>query len=241
VIASATFKVAPLPERIDTLVFACASYADACALAGRLRDRPLAPASLVVADGGAAGLPDTRVVLAARFAGIAAAVERQAQAAVAAARAHGASPAELGAAGHERVWRRLAGFADPARGELPGEGIIIRAGAPPAALTDLLGALAGFAPEAGTLAAGEAGVGAAHARWSIGAAEPGRIAAALAQLRAALAQLGGYAVVEAAPGQLGAQLDRWGSPPPTLTLMRGLKAQWDPQGILNRGRYVGGI
>ncbi|MEO5922576.1 MAG: FAD-binding oxidoreductase [Bryobacteraceae bacterium] len=36
-------------------------------------------------------------------------------------------------------------------------------------------------------------------------------------------------------------LDAWGSPGDTLTLMRAVKQQFDPNQILNRGRYVGGI
>jgi glycolate oxidase FAD binding subunit len=80
-----------------------------------------------------------------------------------------------------------------------------------------------------------------YARWYLADARADRVGAALAALRAALTALGGYAVVEAAPPDLRVQLDLWGPPPATLSLMRGLKAQWDPQAILNRGRYVGGI
>ncbi len=36
-------------------------------------------------------------------------------------------------------------------------------------------------------------------------------------------------------------LDTWGSPGDTLPLMRAVKQQFDPNGILNRGRFVGGI
>jgi glycolate oxidase FAD binding subunit len=34
---------------------------------------------------------------------------------------------------------------------------------------------------------------------------------------------------------------RWGAPPPGLDLMRRIKDEFDPQGMLNRGRYVEGI
>ena len=36
-------------------------------------------------------------------------------------------------------------------------------------------------------------------------------------------------------------LDAWGEPNDTLPLMRSVKQQFDPNAILNRGRYVGGI
>jgi glycolate oxidase FAD binding subunit len=34
---------------------------------------------------------------------------------------------------------------------------------------------------------------------------------------------------------------RWGAPPPGLELMRRIKAEFDPTGMLNQGRYVEGI
>jgi glycolate oxidase FAD binding subunit len=243
VIVEATLKVAPLPERIDALVFACASPADACALAERLRERPLSPVSLVASAAAPEILPGARALLAARFAGVAAAVERQVQAALGIAQLSAAAPAELSAAQHQALWRALAGLAHPdSPADDGGELLIIRAGAPVAALPRALEALERHAPPgATTKLAGYAGVGIAYARWYLAGVGADRLGAALATLRAALADLGGYAAVEAAPPQLRAQLDVWGAAPPTLGLMRGLKAQWDPQAILNRGRYVGGI
>ena len=36
-------------------------------------------------------------------------------------------------------------------------------------------------------------------------------------------------------------VDAWGAPPPTIATMRALKTQFDPQGVLAPGRYVGGV
>jgi len=243
VIVEATLKVAPLPERIDSLVFTCTSQADACALAERLRERPLSPISLVAGTTAPELLPSARALLAARFAGVAAAVERQVQAALAIARSSGAELAELSTTQHQAFWRALAGLAHPAiEGGQPNNMLIIRAGAPVAMLPRVLEALERHAPHAAPIElAGYAGVGVAYARWYLADASADRVGAALVALRSALTPLGGYAVVEAAPRELRMQLDLWGALPPTLALMRGLKAQWDPQAILNRGRYAGGI
>jgi glycolate oxidase FAD binding subunit len=38
-----------------------------------------------------------------------------------------------------------------------------------------------------------------------------------------------------------AELDAWGNSGDALGLMKAVKRQFDPQGILNPGRFVGGI
>lgn len=234
VIAEATFKVAPLPAQLATLGFACTDGPAALALASQMRARPLAPVSLLVHQE-----PGQGARLLARFAGAADAVARQVGLAMAAAQAHGATPTDPAQA--EAAWQALALFARPARQDA-GETVIVRAGAPPSALPDVWAALAQAVPtgySATSLA--YAGVGLAFVRWSAAAADPPAVAAALAGLRARLAEIQGYAVLEdAGPGTRAAS-DLWGPPPPTFGLMRALKARWDPRGVLNRGRYLGGI
>jgi glycolate oxidase FAD binding subunit len=51
----------------------------------------------------------------------------------------------------------------------------------------------------------------------------------------------GHAVLLAAPTNLKADVDVWGPAPPTLSLMRGIKRQFDPKNLLSPGRFVGGI
>jgi len=48
--------------------------------------------------------------------------------------------------------------------------------------------------------------------------------------------------VERAPVELKHAADVWGPvPEPALAVMKRLKAEFDPRGILNRGRFVGGL
>ena len=64
-------------------------------------------------------------------------------------------------------------------------------------------------------------------------------------LRAALGELArarkGHAVIAAAPADLKRGIDVWGPEPPGLGLMREIKRRFDPQGMLNPGRFVGGL
>jgi len=60
----------------------------------------------------------------------------------------------------------------------------------------------------------------------------------LERLRRPALALEGYAVVLDMPEEWKERLDRWGYRPETIELMRGLKARWDPAGILNPGGFI---
>jgi glycolate oxidase FAD binding subunit len=61
------------------------------------------------------------------------------------------------------------------------------------------------------------------------------------RVREALAPLGGSCVIEHAPAEVLPTLDVWGDVGPALEAMRRLKGELDPAGVLNPGRFVGGI
>ena len=64
---------------------------------------------------------------------------------------------------------------------------------------------------------------------------------AVQQTRQIAGRYGGSAVVEHCPLPVKRQIDVWGDPPDSLAIMRSLKDRFDPSGILNPGRFLGGI
>ena len=61
------------------------------------------------------------------------------------------------------------------------------------------------------------------------------------RLIASAQQLHGHAVMFAAPSELKLAIDVWGPAPLSFPLMREIKQQFDPKGILNPGRFIGGL
>jgi len=91
----------------------------------------------------------------------------------------------------------------------------------------------------------EAGTGIVRLHWTNNAGEPGVavevMAKAIEALRGSIVREGGSLVVMSAPPTLKAAVDVWGPVGKALALMQELKQQFDPDRILNPGRFVGGI
>ncbi len=96
-----------------------------------------------------------------------------------------------------------------------------------------------------------AGLSVGKLRWSVVAqatgigwarfeGETSAIESALRELRAEIERGGGSLVIARRSAGISA-LDAWGNAGDALPLMRAVKLQFDPQGTLNPGRFVGGI
>jgi len=108
--------------------------------------------------------------------------------------------------------------------------------------------IAAFLDEAvaGAARAGMEARGIAHgfngiARIHVAASRGGDRAALVREWRQRAETLGGSLVVERAPAELKRAVDVWGLPRDGFSLMKGLKEAFDPHGILNAGRFVGGL
>ena len=82
------------------------------------------------------------------------------------------------------------------------------------------------------------GYGMMNAHWFDSGAE---LAAGILTARQAVHAVGGSLIVESAPLDVKDQIDVWDYTGDSLEIMRRLKEQYDPNGILNPNRFIGGI
>ena len=75
----------------------------------------------------------------------------------------------------------------------------------------------------------------------LGRLDDPHLAATIARVRELARELGGSVVVERAPLTVKRRIDVWGESPAGIDIMQRIKQKFDPSGILNPGRFVGGI
>ena len=242
VLVEATVRLHPIPPAWGGWRWVFDAIPPAASFMAAVIDSPLQPERMVLLDVGAAraigesGLSGRESAVAISVASAAEAVTAQMEALMALAALHGGRVSEMGAGD----WSRLSGaLAGP---------IVIRLAGEPARLGPWLAALEHVARDGGIglVSVGEAGGGVLRAalRAPDGDGLPAAawLAGAVSGLRAALAPEGGSLVVERAPRAVKDTVDVWGPiAPEPLAIMRRLKAEFDPAGILNPGRFVGGL
>lgn len=121
-------------------------------------------------------------------------------------------------------------------GQAPDGGVQLAVGVRARETAEIVALLAG--PESGLGVEAvlvSPGVGTVRLRFPTAAVAPADLWGRLSPLRARTA---GTAAVEFAPAAWRRQVDVWGPPPPSIGMMKALKREFDPQGILNRGRMM---
>lgn len=119
---------------------------------------------------------------------------------------------------------------------LPSPAVGVKAPAPLIAKLSLLPShLPALLAEAPSAAGIEAHPASGLCRLSL----PEATAAAIAEVRALAARFGGTCIIERCPPDLKRGIDVFGDVPPSLALMRAVKAEFDPNRVLSSGRFAG--
>ena len=234
VIVEATLRLHPVQPACASWLFSFPSRETAGALVADVLASSLEPDRLAWLNGAALG----RAGQGAAEAGVAISVASVAEAVASQGALLGSMASRLGAVisvPDEGFWSRVAGvLAGPIVVKIAGE---IRRVPVWAAEIERLAASHGL----GAAVVGEAGNGVLRAALE-GGVSPESWMSLVASLREALAEEGGNLVVERAPLALKRAVDVWGPvPAPALAVMKRVKAEFDPRGILNPGRFVGGL
>ncbi|MBI4507261.1 MAG: FAD-binding oxidoreductase [Chloroflexi bacterium] len=226
VVVEATFKLQPLPAARGWSEAAFADVAAAVGAAGRLARAPLPylGAELLTPRAAAAVGLAAEHLLVVEWGGPAAAV----------ARCQREWPALAHAAEARRAGDRQA--APPTATWGSADEVVLRASLPLGHVVPLLAELESQWPAAGAVAQALTGTIRAAGPLELGPGAP-----LVRHLRGFATALGGWLVVERAPLALKEQVDVWGPPAGPLELMRRLKQAFDPAGIMNHGRFVGGL
>ena len=224
VIAECNFRLHPRPETARTVAVELPDTASAGAASQAILHAQVVPSAVELLWGG-----ETRM-LTVLVEGIPSGVEAQAESV-----SH-----ILGSFGEVRtLGDDEAGSSSP-----PGAGddaVALKISAPPAELAGVLDSTLGASSRLGVTPriTGHAGTGVTYVGLS-GGDEEAR-AGVVEELREIWLRRGGSVVVREAPPAFKERVEAWGPIGTRLDLSRRVKEKFDPRGILNPGRFVGGI
>jgi glycolate oxidase FAD binding subunit len=226
-IAAATLRVHPAPEATEIAIVRGLDPAAVRSLVQEISAAQLEPAALLARGRGDAGRWDVAL----KFEGFGAGVEQQV------ARLRGfADAAPVGASDEDPF--------DAHRSARERAALRLKIAALPTSFPEVAALLA---PLVGLLAGAELALyptlGVLFVSASADDLPPASDAAtvtALVAARRGLAALRGTVTVEAAPAGVRGRIEPW-SAPSSLALHQAIKSRFDPDGLLARGRFVGGI
>jgi glycolate oxidase FAD binding subunit len=238
IVVEATFKLRPLPEDERLVAVRFDRLKDCGAAARTVLAGDLIPNAVEIADAtaaaalGLAGEP----ALVVGFDGLSEQVDWQVAELIAlVGPLGGRDVATLPPA----VWPRLATLA---RDAIDAPAALMTLSVLPTLVADTMeqGAEAARQRGLGSAWAAHAGVGVVTAALLAGR-EPSAIAAVLAEWRTIATAGGGHAILAWAPLAVKSQVSVWGDAGAAGRVMQRIKAQLDPRGVLNPGRFVAGI
>lgn len=243
-----TFKVQPRPEAIATVMLACSSFRAALEATQTILRADLTPDALEALNGKAFEMLTGDAcrapwVLLLRFGEADAAVRWQVDRMRGIAHASGTTVLNvLGMQESEEFWEQAVSARERSRG---GEELLLKCSVlyQSAPETERRMVEMGERWQAHTLLFCHAGNHVIYGRyeWPDAGRAADELLRAIAELRRHCSYVGGHVVVEKVRLDVKQRLDVWGYQAQALELMRGIKKQFDPKGLLNPGRFVGGI
>lgn len=246
IIVEATFKITPRPTAWAAVIAAFESDAAALAACRNLLDQPIAPQALHVLNPSAArrlGNPDIPAgygpVAVATICGRPSSVRRRAQ---------DTAVTWLDAASALHISGNEATALCDAIGDMPfepegGPSVSVRVNAPPQGIGALLelGNSHALGEDTGIIADAGFGGGRVLCWQEIGEDDVEPAVERIRTIQACAEQLGGDTVVEICPDDVKSRMDVWGPAPSGMAIMRRIKEQFDPNNVLNPGRFIGGL
>ena len=238
VLVELTLRLHPLPDAEGSWLVPLESAQAVQAFVERLVDSPLQPSRVELLDESAPGLSlggAARAGVAISIGSVAEAVREQGERLIAMAKAAGARIVPL----PDDFWSKLESAMAPPPGFT-----VLHVASLAGRLADTMGAIeravGPAAPRAETRLTGCASLG--TFRVLVGGASVTELAAVTTRLRAWVGELGGSVTVTRGPAELRRAVDPWGPVEPgAFALMRALRNEFDPERVLNPGRYVGGL
>jgi len=230
IITQAIFRLHPIPRESRSLSFSTSDNSAMNALVLAILDSKLVPTGVQVR---AASSTPPEIDL--RFEGTSAGCEAQVDQAV--RLAAGSRQVGTQAGAQADVWNAPARLWDGAE-----PSVVCKFTLLPASMGTFFDKVREVAEQARLqlrLAAQAVGVG--LLRLEGDGAAPDVFLSAIAELRQSLEVRGGSLVVLRCPLEVKSKLDVWGSSGDALPVMKSIKAQFDPAGVLNPGRFIGGI
>jgi glycolate oxidase FAD binding subunit len=228
-IASTNFRLHPLPEAAQTVAVELASTAAVGQAAQAILHSQLVPSAVELHWGEDAKL------LTLLIEGVPPAVEAQADTASFLLKDFG----EVRPLSEEEA--ENLGPLDTSGSSAGDDEVAVKISAPPVELTGILDSTWGACSRRGVTprATGQAGIGVTYVSLS-GGDEEARIGV-VQELREIWTRRGGSVVVRAASPSFKRRVEVWGPVGTRLELTRRVKEKFDPRGILNPGRFIGGI
>jgi len=240
VIVEAHLRLHPLPGAEATWLFGFESAEAVLDAALGIRDTPVVVSRLELLDGAALaalGEPTPSAAgLGVTIGSVPEAVRAQGERVAEICRRAGGTAMAVAAA--DEWWRQVSDATWPADAA---SSMALRVGSRPTDVVKALRAVEAAASSAGVASSATAELANGVLHVVLTGAGLSGAPGLLARVRADLAALEATCVVEHAPPSVKRSVDVWGDAGPALPAMRRLKAELDARGVLNPGRFAGGI